>query len=369
MNQNYLTQGVLLSVLFAAALTRGQAAEPTSQALKELRPSEPELKYRVGVSYRLGYEIPVTFKNLGVVPLRNDPGPRDGTRQDHHYDNGYVLPDSRVYPDYATWNWGFTDPSQFQSVPGVPGASLSLQSTSSPGTSHEEDEFQNGFEITFSRQLGKIRRCRWGVEGAFNFLDVSTHDSDTLYGPLTVTTDTYGISEETRLVIQPDPSAPPIPHTGTYLGPGPLITDYPASRNVQTLAGATTITGSRSFEATMLGLRLGPYLEMPLSESISFTLSGGFALVYVDSDYGFRETSSIAGVPVAVPTGSSSHGDWMPGGYVAGNLSVALSRRWALTAGAQFMDVGKYTQTAGGTEATLDLSQAIFVTLGLSYSF
>lgn len=37
--------------------------------------------------------------------------------------------------------------------------------------------------------------------------------------------------------------------------------------------------------------------------------------------------------------------------------------------GAPFEDVGRYTQTLHGKQATLDLSKSIFVTIGLSYSF
>ena len=48
---------------------------------------------------------------------------------------------------------------------------------------------------------------------------------------------------------------------------------------------------------------------------------------------------------------------------------MALSDSWAFVAGAQFEDVGQYTQTLNGKQATLDLSKSIFVTVGLSYSF
>jgi hypothetical protein len=50
-------------------------------------------------------------------------------------------------------------------------------------------------------------------------------------------------------------------------------------------------------------------------------------------------------------------------------LSWALSDSWALAAGAQFEDVGQYTQNLNGKQATLDLSKSIFVTFGVSYSF
>jgi hypothetical protein len=373
MKQNYLTEYVLLSALFAAALASGQPAEqPTNLSRLELRPGEPELKYRVGVAYRLGYEIPVTFKKIGAVPPSSNPGQPAGTGLFHTYDDGYVVPDTRQVGDNYTWNWGFDNPSQVQPGNGTPYGSLLLHSSSAPGTKQEEDEFQSGFEITFSRQLGKIRRCRWGVEGAFNYQDVSVHDSDTLFGSVTTVTDTYALDGLNPFMPAPAPPNTPYqgsPGGGYPGGGGPLITDFPASRDVQTVAYAETITGTRKFDASVFGLRVGPYLEMPLSESVSFTLSGGFAMVRVDSDYRFRESASIAGGGSASPTGSDGHGDWMPGGYVAGNISVALSKKWSLSAGAQYMDVGVYKDTVNGQEVTMDLRQAIFLTLGLTFSF
>lgn len=127
--------------------------------------------------------------------------------------------------------------------------------------------------------------------------------------------------------------------------------------------------GQNDFSANLLGFRFGPYLEIPLSRSIAFTLSGGFALVYVGSDFSFNETVTIPGVGSVGHAASGSGDAWLPGGYVAGSVSVALSDSWALMAGAQFEDVGQYTQHLNGKEATLDLSRAIFVTIGFSYSF
>ena len=114
---------------------------------------------------------------------------------------------------------------------------------------------------------------------------------------------------------------------------------------------------------------MGPYVEVPLSKSIAFTLSGGFALMYVNSELSYNETVTIPGVGSVEHRASGSGSGWLPGGYVAGTFSVALSDTWALVAGAQFEDVGQYTQTLNGKQATLDLSKSIFVTVGLSYSF
>jgi hypothetical protein len=162
---------------------------------------------------------------------------------------------------------------------------------------------------------------------------------------------------------------PPAPYSGPYAlvtEGDPVIHDSPVRT---TSLIPSSISGQRSFNADLFGFRLGPCLEIPLSRKVSLTLDGGFALVYVNSDFSYNETVSIPGVGSVSNAGSGSHSAWLPGGYVAVNISVALSKRWALVAGAQFEDVGRYTQNLNGKEAMLDLSNAIFATLGLSYSF
>jgi hypothetical protein len=129
------------------------------------------------------------------------------------------------------------------------------------------------------------------------------------------------------------------------------------------------MAGSRQFDADLFGLRVGPYFEVPLSRRVSLDFSGGLGLAYVNSTFKFNQTVSIVGVGMQTQSGSGSHNDWLPGVYVAGNVSLALSDSWALVAGAQFEDLGTYTQNVNGKQATLDLSSSIFVTLGVSYSF
>ena len=144
---------------------------------------------------------------------------------------------------------------------------------------------------------------------------------------------------------------------------------FPSSSTTDVLQDAASITGPRDFSADLFSFRLGPYVEIPLSKSIAFALSGGFALMYVNSEFSFDETVTIPGVGSVEHQASGAGNGWLPGGYVAGSFSVALSDAWSFVAGAQFEDVGRYTQTLSGKQATLDLSKSIFVTVGLSYSF
>ena len=162
---------------------------------------------------------------------------------------------------------------------------------------------------------------------------------------------------------------PPPGYRGHYLGPGEFITSSPSSSTTDVLPNAASIIGSRDFSANLFSIRLGPYVEIPLSRSIAFTLSGGLALMYVNSEFSYNETVTIPGVGSVEHQASGSGNGLLTGVYVAGNFSVALSDSWSLVAGAQFEDLGRYTQNLDGKQAILDLSKSIFVTVGLSYSF
>jgi hypothetical protein len=112
-----------------------------------------------------------------------------------------------------------------------------------------------------------------------------------------------------------------------------------------------------------------------LGERFTVSLSGGLLLDVINSDFTYNETVTInpavtlVGLPAQTRHASGSASDVVVGAYAGGKISYAFSERVAAFGGAQFRTSGDYSQTVGGKTATLDLSQAVLVTLGLSYSF
>jgi hypothetical protein len=349
---------VLSAVLLATLPVLAQS--PSSNAVSDLKldlPPAPSPN-RIGLSYRMGFNAPVSFKHLGGFPAqsvtRNTP---DGDR--YNYDNGYVLRDSSGNALGYTRYWGYDNASQ------VSGDAIVMQRSSSAATASSNDHYDtpmSGFELTYNRELIHKKSWRGGLEGAFGYSYMSVHDAGTQSANVTRVNDTYAFQGNPGEI-------PPAPYTGGYSRPGSLISASPTSSTTDVLQNAATITGSRDFSANLFSFRLGPYVEFPLSKSIAFTLSGGFALMCVNSEFSYNETVTIPDVGSVEHRASGSATGWLPGGYVAGAFSVALSDAWAVVAGAQFESVGQYTQNLNGVQATLDLSRSIFVTLGLSYSF
>jgi hypothetical protein len=194
---------------------------------------------------------------------------------------------------------------------------------------------------------------------------VGIRDGRNLRADLERVTDTYALEG-----IDPfDPPGSQNPYHGTFRGPGPLIPDAPINRSVDVIPGGVLVTGTRQLDANLYGIRLGPYIEWPLSDKWTVGLNGGFTLVAVDSDFRFRETVTPSGSSPILTTGSGAETDLLPGGYIGGNVSYQVAPNVTLFSSAQFQHVGDFTQNVNGKRAELDLGKSLFVTVGLNWSF
>jgi hypothetical protein len=353
-------KSVLCAVLFAASPALAQS--PSTNEVSSLKLDLPRApsRNRFGLSYSMGFNAPVSFKNLGGYSALSVPRlTLDGNL--YNYDNGFVLPDSGTANSGQTVYWGYDSASQ------VSGNTITMQRSSSEAIASSNDHFDNpmsGVEITYNRELIRKKSWRGGLEGAFGYNYMSIHDGSVQSANVTRVNDVFAFPAV------PPPQVPTAPYIGRLDQPLQQALDYnPISSTTTEILQGASIAGQRDFSANLFSLRLGPYFEIPLSKSINFTLSGGFALMYVDSEFSYNETVTIPGLKPLPQQASGSATGWLPGGYVAGAFSLALSDAWAFVAGAQFESVGQYTQTLNGKQATLDLSKSIFVTLGLSYSF
>jgi hypothetical protein len=352
-----------LSALGAMAQSPLPEADP---ALRLIEPTPPQ-RNRFGLSYRSGFNTTVNFKNIGTMAAPASIGSPTGGGQNRTYDDGYNRVDvtgNNHGPgfDHTTWNWGYNNASQVQPSAANP-QTIAFHSASASGAVSQDngEDLQPGFEITYNRELIQKFGCTWGLETAFGYSQFEVDDNDPLSLPGKQITDTYTVPSDSSGM-----PLPPAGHQGNFQGPGAVIGDIP-TRTTSSING--TVTGTRKFTADLYGFRFGPYVQIPLGSKVNFNLSAGFALVYVKSDFRYYESASIAGLSSPALTSSSSHEDWLPGGYVSGTFSYKLSDRWGVFTGAQFQDVGKYTQTQAGRQAVLDLRESVFVTLGATFSF
>lgn len=391
MKRNQQLQFGWLAMALAATAASAQTQNEAKSAQALSTSEEPSLNH-FGVAFRAGFNIKSSFKNIGGFPewiVRDPSRPQDRT-----YADGYVRTDAlgndhsvadnpatAPYKD-TTWYWAYANAAA-QTEP-VPGSVLMHSDSSAPiaSTQGEKDDPLPGFELTFSRQLGKLGKARWGVEAAFGYMGFDFKDHASYPVSVARRTDQYDFPP---MVGDPKlPDFPPDPSpSGSFGGPGQLLGDAIIFSTSNPNFGSTLVAGQRRFEGNIFSGRLGPYLEIPLGKRFSFSFSGGLALVGVHSSFSYDESVTImdpvAGALTERHNASGSHGDVLVGGYLSGSFAYAFCSRASVFVGAQFQsvgtythaldNVGSYTQLLDQKAAKLDLSQSVFLTVGLNYAF
>ena len=367
MKYTFAIRSVLPLLLLGALPGLGQLPPPETSTPIPLDSPPADSPNRFGLAWRMSFNIQVGFKNSGAFAARTDPGPAIGSAYDRSYDDGFNRVDTTGNnhgTGYAntTWYWGYDNESQIiPSTSNPQGVVMHSSSSAGAATRSRDDDSAPGFEFSYNRELLRREHWRFGLEAVFGYTELTVDDNSTVSTEVNQIADTFAVPAFSSGQYLPPPSS-----TATAQGPGSVINSTP-SRSTAVVQGQ--VTGSRHFRADLFGIRLGPYLELPLGKKAAFTLSGGFALMQVNSDFGFNESTAVSGFGSYNGSASGSHDDLLLGGYAAGAFSYSVTRDWAAFAGAQFQDLGRYTQTEGGRQAVLDLSQAVFVTLGVSYSF
>jgi opacity protein-like surface antigen len=286
------------------------------------------------------------------------------------YDDGFVLADSSGSADGLTWNWGYDRADQ------IAGTTLNLhRSTGSPRTGIEETldgDPHAGFELLYGRVLGffslsKTRQAAWGISGGFTSLDINLERTSDVSG--TVSRQTYAYNLGATI-------APTPPYAGTFNGPGPAIgtagTPLAVPAPTAPVNVAATSSQTSQIDALALGLKFGPFLELPVSGRLTISFGAGVAVVDVLNTFRFSESTQLSGVAGGPPRSRSEEyrqDEWLVGFYAGAMVSYALNYSLSVFAGAQYQHLGEATVTGGGKEATLDLGQSYELVVGLRAAF
>jgi len=321
-------------------------------ALAQIDESELALdRNRLSVGARFSFGVTARVSNVSPAP----PAAPD-------YHNGFVRPDVSGNAGGQTWYWGYASDAQ------ISGDTLNLSTavgSPSDGTQAEADgDFQGGFEVIYGRELGRLalgkRRAPWGVEVGVTSLNTLLKTSDAYSGDVAVATDRYSLGG-----IVP----PRAPYTGTFEGPGPLIASTPFDHEF----GSATATSQvrTQIETLLVGLKAGPFLEIPITPRFQFNISAGGALLVAISDFSFNESVTVTGLPDAAlsQSGEDSDTQFVPGAYAQASFSYNLSDFLGVYLGGQYQYVSDVTFGTGGKEATVDFSSAFELVFGLRTTF
>ena len=329
-----------------------------------LQKEPPEKLNRLGIAYRAGYNINASIK--GMAPFRSGFNLESSTARglDRSYDDGFVKVDSSGNAGGLTWKWGYVDPSQISND----GKWLYENSFSgeldSVAPKLRDDDPHSGIELTYNRQfeqLANLTNTPWGFLGGISQTSWGVRDYQTLSATLNTTTDAFSLGG-----IIP-PTAPFLPCCET---PGiPLIDDLP-HRTFSSVPRGASIVGHRNFDADIYGLRLGPYVQLPIGEHLSLSVSMGLALGIIESEFNYENTLEIPDTSVRLnQSHRSSDSGVLAGWYADLQLLVPVYKALKATVGFQYQSLGSYQHARDYDRVEMDLGQTHFFTVGLSYSF
>jgi len=325
----------------------------TLNAAAQLEPPKDRLTF----SARFGLNISAKMTGASAVPvppsIRTTP---DGDA--YNYDNGFRFADVSGSVDGYTWYWGYDGSGQIDSANNTILLSSAAGNASLNSPDLDEDPAA-GMEITYTRELGASESIRYGFEGALNYLNLSFSGGGyNLTAP--ITTDAYAFV--------PGTTPPGAPYGGTLNGPGFVIGNKPVS-SATSIGTVGTVTGSRDFEASLWGARVGPYAELYLNKTVSVSLSGGLALGWLHGSVSWNESFAFANGATVSASGSGNDDALLVGGYLAANVHWRLAEHWAAAGSVQFQSLGDYDEVFGTRRVELDLGQSFLFSLGVRYDF
>jgi len=304
---------------------------------------------RLTLSLRYGLNINAKFHGVGSA---GGPG---------HYADGYVLTDSTGnFLGYTSY-WGYDNAAQYNQAANTFSFHNAAGANAAPSSS---DDSYPGVELTYDRQLGvrdDWNHLRYGVEGALNYMKISLNNSSASRTAVNTTDYTFGGIPG---------QIPPPGHRGSFSGnPGDPVLVASGSPGAAT---AGTLQSQDDFTADVWGGRLGPYVELPFGKQQQFTLalSGGLAVGLINANESWKQTLTLdGGGGSGTTSGGGNNVDVLWGWYAGATANYQFTEHWGLAAGVQFQDLGTYDHSFSGRTAQLDLSQSVFVEIGVSYSF
>lgn len=334
----------------------------TAVAFSLVAADDPEDAERSGWFVRLGGRV-----SSGMKATLRDTRPA-GALAAGSYDDGFVQPAAGGNPA-LTANWGYQSAAQvqgndlvFHRLDGAPrvGDRVGLKDDPQFG-----GEVVTGFEF-FRFDIGK-REARFGFESGYSHSRFTVSDRAVATGSATFTVDRFALDAASA----GNPVTPPLaPYAGAAGTPGPLIGLSPSARTVLTTTGTSTLDSK--FDSEFHNLRIGPWIEVPITGRMSLSISAGYVAIYSSSHLDLAESVAFADPTVPVPAAASGRSvatHWSPGAYAQVRTNYRLTRHLGVYVGGDIQHSTGATVGAPGREARIDFGDTYGAVAGVSCTF
>ena len=242
------------------------------------------------------------------------------------------------------------------------GGNLTLSKAGSPvpnATITQREDPLYGFQIGYGRVLGTFdiakTRVNIGLDLGFgtSFLNIKNTSLLTGVASINHVYSTAGLSY-VPAVVPFDNQA----YTGATGDPNPLPYTPTEVKNYATAAEFGKLDG------TLYALHIGPFIELPVSRSLSMQARAGIAAMVADAKFSYTET-----IGAATTSGESSSSQWLFGVFLEAQLNYNLGKGFSVFAGGGIQHAGDTDFYAGPKAVRLKLDAAISATAGINYSF
>jgi hypothetical protein len=374
---------ILAGVLHAA----GDDDDEDEMDYFPLVPSGSQLRF--GLHFVGGPKV--AFGNLGIVPTDASIGGAPGIDA-RTYDDGAVNLDQRKDANGNPVNDGLTDNWNYQSSGQITASgdiAFHAYSTTSLGAGESVQAIPaGGWELVVGKSLGKIAgKVNLSLMAGISFSNIDAKTSGVVNAQLTTVTDVYPLYGQTPPTAPY--SAPTFTSQVVYDANGNPVLDSNGNNSTtsvenSTLLGnqpsrtvATSITqvqGYWQIKGAYYTLRLGPMLEIPITERLKFSVGAGAAVALSGTRYIVDETIVLVNVPAYPSAGITTSEETekfavLPLFYADADAEYWLTERSGFYFGADFQKSGSYEQTLGGRTANVDLGTTYGVSTGLTLRF
>jgi hypothetical protein len=332
----------------------------------------------------------VSFGHLGIVPMPGSVSVGDTTTVTSrtYADGSYVDPDSRTSVNGNPLNDGLTNTWHYtQSTQVTPGGDIAFNaySASSLGAGmRAKSTSAAGWELQMGHRFGKIaRKIDFSLVAGFSFTPMNAKTTGTVPAQLDILTDVYSLNGQTP----PDApyTGPQFESRGVVDANGNPVLGSDGSQQTQSVeittllgnlptrtntTGTTAVRGHWQIKGATYNFRVGPQLQIPISERFRLSLSVGAAVIYVGSRYVVDEILTVDDTTAPIETiEEKDHSVLLPAYYADADAEYWLTERAGFFLGANYQKSGSFDQTLNDRTAKIDLSTTYGVQSGITLRF